>query len=123
MHAPTPQNASHPADVGSNDWPHNTGPGWEANFSHAITEFALTAAGVYGNRKLPIFVAQGPFAVAGLGHALNVSVAAINAAGGNAVYLNLQVLPIDGCGGHPGVVAHAEMAAKAIPQIASKMGW
>ena len=55
--------------------------------------------------------------------ALNVSIAAINSAGGNATYLNLKGPPTDGCGGHPGVEGHAGMAAMAIPQIAKVMGW
>jgi hypothetical protein len=30
----------------------------------------------------------------------------INAAGGNAHYLDTRVPPVDGCGGHPGVLGH-----------------
>lgn len=55
--------------------------------------------------------------------ALNVTIAAINAAGGNAVYLDLKGPPNDGCGGHPGVLGHSAMSAMAIPQIAAEMGW
>jgi hypothetical protein len=78
----------------------------------------------YANPKLPIFVAQGPFeGYNRLGTALNKSITAINAAGGNAVYLNLIGPLIDGCGGHPGVLGHQGMAQMAIPQIGSKMGW
>ena len=58
-----------------------------------------------------------------LGSALNASIAAINAAGGNAIYLNLNGPPNDGCGGHPGLLGHEAMAAIAIPQISKVMAW
>jgi hypothetical protein len=58
-----------------------------------------------------------------LERALNASIAQVNAAGGNAVYLDMKGPPNDGCGGHPGVLGHAGMASMAIPQIADKMEW
>ena len=56
-------------------------------------------------------------------NALNAAITAINAAGGNAVYLDMRGPPNDGCGGHPGVLGHQQMAALAAPQIAKVMGW
>lgn len=113
-------------NLGTNDFGHDGGAAWEANFSSAYTKLALDAGKAYSNPKLPIFVALGPFENLKLGAALNVSIAAINAAGGNAVYLDI-ITPTsaahDGCGGHPGLRGHAAMADRAIPQIASKMGW
>ena len=79
---------------------------------------------VYRNPSLPVFVAQGPMNCAEeLRIALSESILAINAAGGNAIYLNLCGPPNDGCGGHPGQQGHAAMAAMAIPAIAKEMGW
>ena len=78
----------------------------------------------YKTPKMPVFVAQGPMNNgAPLHDALQVAIAAINAAGGNAIYLDLRGPPNDGCGGHPGVARHAGMAALAIPDIGAAMGW
>ena len=55
--------------------------------------------------------------------ALQVAASAINAAGGSATYLDMRAGPTDGCGGHPGVLGHAAMAAAAKPTIAAVMGW
>lgn len=66
---------------------------------------------------------SGPFDYPRLGKALNASIVGINAAGGNAIYLDLRGPVIDGCGGHPGTRGHAAMANLAIPQIAKAMQW
>ena len=111
-------------NLGTNDFGHDSGPAWEANFSKTYTEWCLNATKIYKNPKLPIFVAQGPMNTDDkLYAALNASITAINGAGGNATYLNLKGPPCDGCGGHPGVEGHAGMAKMAIPQIARVMGW
>jgi len=112
-------------NLGTNDFGHDSGPTWEAGFSKTYTEFVLNATQLhYKDPKMPVFVAQGPMNNSPqLWAALNVTIAAINAAGGNAVYLDLKGPPNDGCGGHPGVLGHSAMSAMAIPQIAAKMGW
>ena len=87
--------------------------------------FVLNATQIiYKKPSMPVFVAQGPMNNgAPLHDALQVAIAAINAAGGNATYLDLRGPPNDGCGGHPGVAGHAGMAALAIPAISAFMGW
>jgi lysophospholipase L1-like esterase len=111
-------------NLGTNDFGHDAGPAWEASFSNTYTEFVLNATRRYKQPKLPISVAQGPMNNSPkLWAALNVSISAINAAGGNAIYLDLKGPPNDGCGGHRGVLGHKGMAEMAIPQIAEKMGW
>jgi len=78
----------------------------------------------YNNPKLPFFLTQGNMDRGpALANALAAAVAAINSAGGNATYLDLNVGPNDGCGGHPGAAGHAAMAAAAVPAIARVMGW
>jgi len=42
---------------------------------------------------------------------------------GNAIFLDLCGPVCDGCGGHPGQLAHAAMAEMAIASIAKEMGW
>jgi lysophospholipase L1-like esterase len=111
-------------NLGTNDFGHDSGPAWEANFSAIYTAFVLNATRRYGNPSLPVFLAQGNINNGTpLQNALQVAAAAINAAGGNATYLDLRVGPIDGCGGHPGVLGHAAMANAAKPTIAATMGW
>ena len=57
----------------------------------------MNATKVYKNPRLPVFVAQGPMNNSPqLWGALNNSINAINAAGGNAVYLDLKGPPNDG---------------------------
>ena len=109
-------------NLGTNDAPR--GGEDSKNFSDAYTAFVLHAVGVYRNPKLPVFVAQGPMNCAeNLRIALSESIIAVNKAGGNAIYLNLCGPACDGCGGHPGQLAHAAMADMAIPAIAKRMGW
>jgi hypothetical protein len=53
---------------------------------------------------MPVFVGQGNMNSSALLHNLLMTVVSeVNAAGGNAYYLDMRVTPIDGCGGHPGV--------------------
>ena len=79
---------------------------------------------VYNRPKLPVFVAQGPMNCGeDLRMALSQSILDIRKAGGSAHFLDLCGPLCDGCGGHPGQKAHADMAAIAIPQIAKVMGW
>lgn len=110
--------------VGTNDFGHDSGPSWEAAFSATYVDFVVNATTRYNKPAMPVFVAQGPMNNgANLKNALDVAIAAINAKGGNAVYLDLRGPPNDGCGGHPGVQGHAGMAAMAIPAIGAVMGW
>merc|ERR1711957_892514 len=110
-------------NLGTNDFGHYAGPAWAKNFSDIYTEFVLNVTRVYKAPKLPVFVAQGPGNSSTLEAALKASIAAINVAGGNAIYLDLKGAPCDGCGGHPGVLGHEAMAAMAYPQIAKVMKW
>lgn len=74
--------------------------------------------------SLPIFLAQGPMNnVDPLTTCLQNVATAVNAAGGSVHYLDLRFATQDGCGNHPGPLGHAQMAAKAQPQIAAVLGW
>ena len=138
-------------NLGTNDFGHDSGPAWEAAFSSTYVSFVLNATARYANPKLPVFVAQGPMNNgAPLHDALQVAIKAINAAGGNAIYLDLRGPPNDGCGGRkyrvvvqthsvfrrppnpsfaqptfadPGVAGHAGMYELAVPVISAAMGW
>ena len=110
--------------LNQNDFGHDAGPAWEANFSATYVAFVLNATRRYGNLALPVFLSQGNMNNgAPLHDALQVAAAAINAAGGNATYLDMRAGPTDGCGNHPGVLGHAAMAKAAKPVIAAVMGW
>ena len=53
---------------------------------------------------MPVFVGQGNINRSELlQNLLFTVISEVNAAGGNAHYLDLRVGPVDGCGGHPGV--------------------
>ncbi len=114
-------------NLGTNDFAsgHDSGPAWEANFTRTYVQFVANATARYSKPALPIGVLQGPM---NCGQSLNASlqsaIAGINAAGGNAFYINVCMgSPNDGCGGHPGVVGHQMMYELAAPVIAAKMGW
>lgn len=73
---------------------------------------------------MPVFVGQGNINRSDLLHSLLFTVISeINAAGGNAHYLDLRVGPVDGCGGHPGVEGNQAMFENAKSQIQAVMGW
>lgn len=111
-------------NLGTNDFNHDSGPGWEANFTAVYAAFALDVTQRYYNRSLPIFLAQGPMNNGQpLYNALQAAITAINAAGGTAHYLDMRGPPLDGCGGHPGVAGHQQMYAMAMPTVAEVMGW
>ena len=123
--APTPPHSRlSPAPSSAQDFNHDSGPAWEAAFTNTYAEFVANATARYRDAKLPIFVAQGPMNNgAPLYNALQAAIAAINAAGGNAMYLDMRGPPNDGCGGHPGVEGHKGMFTLAQPVIAKAMGW
>lgn len=109
----------------SNDFNHDTGAAWEAAFTATYVTFVANATARYKKPALPIGVLQGPMDCgAALNASLQRAIAGINAAGGDAFYINACVgATNDGCGGHPGVVGHANMFAAAQPVIAAKMRW
>lgn len=77
----------------------------------------------HANPSLPIFAAMGPLTTKPVPQ-VQAAVAAFNAAGGNAHYLDLATSPAaDGCAGHPGPAGHRAMFAAAQPAIAQVMGW
>ena len=87
-------------------------------------DFVKNATTRYGNVAMPVFLAQGNMDNGQpLYNALMVAATAINASGGNAHYLDMRAGPTDGCGGHPGTLGHAAMAAAAKPVISQVMGW
>eukprot|EP01116_Phalansterium_solitarium_P000371 TRINITY_DN1023_c0_g1_i2.p3 TRINITY_DN1023_c0_g1~~TRINITY_DN1023_c0_g1_i2.p3 ORF type:complete len:143 (-),score=49.31 TRINITY_DN1023_c0_g1_i2:390-818(-) len=112
-------------NLGTNDFGHDSGPAWEAAFVQTYVEFVVNATQkYYKTPKMPVFLAQGPMNDnTNLFNALSNATALINAAGGNAFYLDMRGPPNDGCGGHPGYQGHHQMAQLAIPQIAKVMGW
>ena len=86
--------------------------------------FVLNATARYGNAKMPIFLGQGNMNNRQTLHdALVAAAADINAAGGNATYVDMRVGTTLGCGGHPGVTGHAAMFAAALPVVKGVMGW
>jgi hypothetical protein len=113
-------------NLGTNDW--SGGRAANATFIGewvaAYTAFvhALTA-GDYSAPSLPVFLAMGPRSLAPSA-AVGQVVAAVNAAGGNATFIELATpgAPI-GCAGHPSPAMHAAMAAIAAPVIAATLGW
>lgn len=103
---------------------YNSTPGWIPGFVDTYTAFVANATQRYGKPSLPVFVAQGPMNDSPqLNAMLTTVIANINAAGGNAHFLDMRGPPNDGCGGHPGLAGHAGMFAMAQPQIAAVMGW
>ena len=110
--------------AGTNDFGHDAGPAWEANFTATYVSFVLNATRRYGRPQMPVFLSQGNMNNGlPLQSALQAAAAAIIAAGGNATYLDMRAGPTDGCGNHPGVLGHAAMAAAAKPVIAAVMSW
>ena len=96
-------------NLGTNDFSHDKSPSWEAAFTQTYVSFVLNATARYNAPKLPVFVAQGPMNNgANLYNALQSAISKINAAGGNAIYLDMRGPPNDGCGGHPGVEGHKQ---------------
>jgi len=113
-------------NLGTNDFGHENGPAWIANFTNTYVQFVLNATQIhYKNPKMPVFLGQGDMNNGNdLHDALQAAATAINAAGGNAVYVDMRVPNgTEGCVGHPGKFGHAQMAAMAEPIIASTMGW
>lgn len=114
-------------NLGTNDYGHghDTGPAWEANFTSAYVAFLAELALLHGRPKLPVFAAVGPLTARPTPQVL-AAVAAHNAAGGRAVFLNLTLAPghgSRGCYGHPSAEDHAEMAALAEQAVAAELGW
>jgi hypothetical protein len=111
-------------NLGTNDWghSHDTGPAWEANFTATYVAFMRNLTLVHSNASLPIFAASGPLTSKPT-PAILQAVAAHNAAGGSAIFLDLQTGPVIGCNGHPGPEDHAAMMRKAHPVIAEALGW
>ena len=77
----------------------------------------------YRNASTALFLAYGPM-TAGYEPLVRSVVANLSAAGLRAFALDLT-LPhaMSGCFGHPSAADHAEIAAKAQPQIAQALGW
>lgn len=113
--------------LGTNDFgsPSRHAPGFAANFTAAYVAFVLDLARVrYRAPALPVFVALGPMNTSpALVAALQAVTSGVAAAGGNATLLDLAGATQDGCGGHPGPVGHAQMAAAARAQVAAVLGW
>ena len=111
--------------AGTNDYGHNhdTGPAWEANFTRAYVNFMHNLTVWHAAPQLPIFCAVGPLTSKPTPQ-VNAAIAAFNAAGGNAHFLDQHTsLGGDGCNGHPGPRGHAAMFEASRPVIAAVMGW
>ncbi len=86
--------------------------------------FVLNSTRRYGQEKLPVALLQGPMNNSPQLFAIVQNViSAVNAAGGNAFYVDVRGPPNDGCGGHPGVQGHAQMYEMAVAPIANATGW
>ena len=108
------------SDYGHN---HDTGPAWEHNFTLAYAAFMQSLTEWHASPGLPIFCASGPLTTKPA-PAIQAAVDAHNAAGGRAVFLDLNIgHGARGCYGHPSAADHAEVEALAAPVIAKELGW
>ena len=81
-----------------------SGEDWGKEFVSTFVQFIYNATSRYAEPMMPVFVGQGNMDNSDLLYNLLMSVVSdVNAAGGNAHYLDMRVAHIDGCGGHPGV--------------------
>jgi hypothetical protein len=113
-------------NLGTNDWSggRDSNATFQADYVAAYTTFALNITRtIYKNPSLPLFLVMGPLSLAPSA-AVQKVVANVNAAGGNATFIELGTpgLPI-GCAGHPSPAMHAQMAAIAIPVVRAVLGW
>lgn len=113
-------------NLGTNDWSggRDNNATFQADYVAAYTNFALNITrSIYKNPSLPLFLVMGPLSLAPSA-AVQKVVANVNAAGGNATFIELGTpgLPI-GCAGHPSPAMHAQMAAIAIPVVRAVLGW
>jgi lysophospholipase L1-like esterase len=111
-------------NLGTNDFGRNrSSPAFDANFTSAYVAFLAELAVAHGRPALPVFAASGPL-TAKPEPLILAAVAAHNAAGGRAVFLNLTLgHGARGCYGHPSAADHAELAALAAPVIARELAW
>ena len=84
-------------NLGTNDFGHNSGPAWQANFTRTFVDFVMNATTRYKKSNMPVFVGQGPMNNGlPLYNSLQAAISAVNAAGGNAVYVDMRGPPNDG---------------------------
>jgi len=111
-------------NLGTNDFGHYAGPAWAAKFEAAFEEFMINVTKIYKKPQYPFFIAQGPMdCTPRLNASLQNVITKTAKKGLNPTYMNLCGPPNDGCGGHPGVLGHLQMAQLAVPIIKGKMGW
>ena len=111
--------------LGTNDfYKHNASNAtFVAAFVDAYAAFVVDLAmNRLSNGSVAFFLAVGPITDV-YGPAVAQVVARTRALGLPVHSLNYMGAALDGCGGHPGVIGHAQMAAAAQPVIASVMGW
>jgi GDSL-like Lipase/Acylhydrolase family len=111
-------------NLGTNDWHSYTGQAWADQFTYTYLAFLKNATIHYNKPKMPFFLAQGPMNnEPSLYSAVQNVIGNWTASGGVAHFVDLRGLTTDGCGGHPGVIGHQQMASKASEVIATAMGW
>lgn len=112
-------------NLGTNDFGHDSGPAWEANFTATYTAFVMNLTTIHYASKPPtVFLAQGPMNNSpALTNALQAVITQTVPQGVKAYFLDMRGAATDGCDGHPGPIGHQQMFNMAQPQIAKVMGW
>jgi hypothetical protein len=91
--------------------------------ARALARFGTAdPAAVPAASTIAFFGAVGPMSTV-YGPAVQDAIALATATGLSAHFLDVNGTTLDGCGGHPGAVGHAQMADKAQPQISAVLGW
>ena len=92
-------------------------------FVRAYADFVVDlSANRLSNGSEAIFLAVGPITDV-YGAAVRRVVAETAALGLPVAYLDLMGAELDGCGSHPGVVGHRQMADMAAPNVSAALGW
>jgi lysophospholipase L1-like esterase len=97
---------------------------WETAFVNTYVGFLANLTAAYGGRRsLPIFLGVGAITDNYL-HLVQQTAAVARASAFNVTVVDMMnAEPNDGCNGHPGIAAHAAMAAIAEKAVKSVMGW
>jgi hypothetical protein len=107
-------------NLGTNDHPNAPALTWQAAYVEFVTDLVFT---YYRNPALVVFLAYGPMTAEYQPFVVNIT-ATLVAAGVSAHTLDLTLPhPMTGCYGHPSAADNVEIAAKALPQIATVMNW
>ena len=90
---------------------------------HNVTRYYAASPPPASGKPLHFFCTVGMMSQTKPLAAVQATIAAANAAGLSASFLDMRNGVADGCGGHPGPEGHWLMALQAAPQIKAAMGW